>query len=75
MTHLTAIVLTYNEENYIKDCLKSIAFTDTQIVFDSYSTDKTVEIATQMQAKVIKNEFKNLKNMSNKNVNKVIKSI
>lgn len=65
MTHLTAIVLTYNEENYIKDCLKSIAFTDTQIVFDSYSTDKTVEIATQMKAKVIKNEFKNFAEQRN----------
>ena len=42
---LTAIVTTLNEEINIRDCLASVAFADRVLVVDSYSTDRTVEIA------------------------------
>lgn len=57
MTNLTAIVLTYNEAEHIQECLKSLDFTDRQIVFDSFSSDNTVDLARQSGAAVIRHEF------------------
>jgi (heptosyl)LPS beta-1,4-glucosyltransferase len=59
MTKLTAIVLTYNEAVHIEDCLKSLSFADERIVFDSISTDKTVELARGAGARVIQHKFEN----------------
>jgi glycosyltransferase involved in cell wall biosynthesis len=42
---LTAIVSTFNEETNIEDCLASIGFADEILVVDSFSTDRTVELA------------------------------
>jgi len=57
MTHLTAIVLTYNESEHIADCIKSLRFADRVIVFDSYSTDDTVAIAQGAGADIFQHEF------------------
>jgi len=51
MTHhsrplLTAIVTTLNEEVNIQACLESLAFVDEVLLVDSFSTDRTVAIAT-----------------------------
>jgi len=45
MTKLSVIVITKNEAHNIEDCLKSVDFADEIILFDSGSTDNTVEIA------------------------------
>lgn len=59
MSKVSSIVLTYNEEQNIKDCLASlIPISDDIFVIDSFSTDKTVEIAKSLGAKVIQHEFK-----------------
>ncbi|MEY4233206.1 MAG: hypothetical protein RL635_173, partial [Chloroflexota bacterium] len=42
---LTAIVLTLNEQAHLPECLASLAFADALLVFDSFSSDRTVEIA------------------------------
>ncbi len=42
---LTAIVPTLNEESNILDCLASLGFADEILVVDSFSTDRTVELA------------------------------
>jgi len=42
---LTAIVPTFNEEANIRDCLASLSFADEILVVDSFSTDRTVELA------------------------------
>ncbi|MBI4771690.1 MAG: glycosyltransferase, partial [Chloroflexi bacterium] len=42
---LTAIVLTHNEEKHLPDCLASLAWAPEVIVFDSFSTDRTLAIA------------------------------
>lgn len=60
MTDLTAIVLTKNEELNIADCLKSIkSLAKRIVVVDSFSTDRTVEIAKEYGADVYQHEFIN----------------
>ena len=59
-SQITAIVLTYNEEIHIERCLKSlIPFCKEIWVVDSFSTDKTVEIAERHGARTVKHEFEN----------------
>ncbi len=45
MHKLSVIVITYNEEINIKECLESVSWADEIIVVDSKSVDKTAEIA------------------------------
>ena len=44
MTQLSVIIVTKNEAHNIEACLQSVQFADEIIVFDSSSTDNTVEI-------------------------------
>lgn len=55
--HLTAIILTYNEGDHIRDCIESVRFADAIIVYDSISTDATVEIAKSCDVQVIQRKF------------------
>jgi (heptosyl)LPS beta-1,4-glucosyltransferase len=43
---ISAIIITYNEENNIKKCLSSLTWTDEVIMVDSNSTDNTIQIAS-----------------------------
>lgn len=57
---ITAIILTKNEEVNIEDCIKSIiTMVKRIVVIDSFSTDKTVEIAKGMGAEVYQHSFEN----------------
>jgi hypothetical protein len=56
---LTAIVLTRDEERHLPDCLASLGWADEVAVFDSFSTDRTVEIARAAGARVIQRTFDN----------------
>lgn len=54
------IILTYNEEIHIERCINSVKSIASQIVvIDSYSTDRTVEIAENMGAVVLQNKWEN----------------
>lgn len=53
MSKISVIIITKNEEEVIADCLDSVSFADEIIVVDSGSTDRTVEIAKHLNAKVI----------------------
>ncbi|MFZ5916564.1 MAG: glycosyltransferase family 2 protein [Chloroflexota bacterium] len=57
MIRLAAVILTKNEERHIGDCIQSAAWADQVVVLDSYSTDRTIEIARQMGATVIQHPF------------------
>lgn len=58
MTQLSVAIITFNEEKNIAACIQSIStIADEIIVVDSLSTDKTVEIATQLGAKIIAQKF------------------
>jgi glycosyltransferase involved in cell wall biosynthesis len=55
---LTAIVPTFNEEENISDCLTSLSFADEILVVDSFSTDRTVEIARRIpKTRVLQHEY------------------
>jgi (heptosyl)LPS beta-1,4-glucosyltransferase len=59
MMRLTAVVLTYNEADHIAECLQSVQFADRRVVFDSFSSDQTVEIAQSAGATVLQHAFEN----------------
>ena len=54
---ISMIVITRDEEELIGQCLASAAFCDELIVVDSNSTDRTVEIAKSLGAKVFDQPF------------------
>jgi len=56
---LAAIVLTRNEEQHLPDCLRSLAWAPERIVFDSFSTDRTVALAEAGGARVVQRVFDN----------------
>ncbi|OGE72410.1 hypothetical protein A3H40_04160 [Candidatus Daviesbacteria bacterium RIFCSPLOWO2_02_FULL_38_15] len=53
---LSAVVITKNEENRIKACLESVKWADEIVVVDNGSTDKTLEVLSN-----IKNQISNIK--------------
>ena len=59
MAGVSVLVLTYNEELNLPDCLASAAWSDDLHVVDSGSTDATVEIARRFGAKVYVHPFEN----------------
>lgn len=56
---ISAIVLTKNEEANLPGCLESLSWADEVLVVDSFSTDRTVEIAREAGARVIQHPFAN----------------
>lgn len=57
---ITAIVLTFNEERNLVACLDSIKeYVAEIVVVDSFSTDKTIEIAKRYTDRVYQHEFIN----------------
>lgn len=54
---LSAVVITYNEEANIERCLRSLSFADEIVVLDSFSTDRTVDIARLFTDKVGTRKF------------------
>ena len=54
---IAGVILTYNEARHIAACIKSLAFADVVMVFDSYSSDDTVAIASAAGAMVIQHRF------------------
>ena len=65
MTKITAIIPTLNEEIHISDAIKSVNFANEIIVIDSYSTDKTIEIAEKFNVKIIKRKFDDFSSQKN----------
>lgn len=60
MADLTTIILTFNEEKNIANAINSVKNLSKRIVVvDSYSRDKTVEIAESLGAEVIQHPFEN----------------
>lgn len=57
---IAAIILTKNEERHIARCIQSLkTICDEIIVVDSFSTDRTCQIAEQLGARIYRNPWKN----------------
>lgn len=54
---ISAAVITFNEEDKIEDCLRSLSWADEIIVVDSHSTDRTREIAAEFGSKVFERDW------------------
>ena len=65
MTKITAIIPTLNEEIHIEEAIKSVSFADEIIVVDSFSTDKTLELAEKYNVKIIKRKFDDFSSQKN----------
>ncbi len=50
-------ILTYNEELDIAACIESALLSDDVVVVDSYSSDRTVEIASRYDIRVVQHRF------------------
>lgn len=57
MDTVSAIVITLNEEQNIERCLQSVRWMDEIIVVDSFSSDRTVELARAYTDKVYQHEY------------------
>lgn len=54
---ITVAVITKNEERHIAKCLASVAWADDVVVVDGFSTDKTIDIAKSLGARVVEHKF------------------
>jgi len=53
MQKISAYILTYNEAEKIEAAVSSVLWADEVVVVDSFSTDRTTEIATALGARVV----------------------
>lgn len=58
MNPISLVVITRNAEDHIARCLKSVPFAADVVVLDSGSTDRTVEIARSLGARVFVEEWR-----------------
>ena len=57
---ITVVILAFNEEIHIGRCLERLAgWVERMVVIDSFSTDRTVEIARALGAEVLQHPWKN----------------
>lgn len=60
MNDLTVVILTFNEELHIRRAIQSAKQLSRKVIIvDSYSTDRTLDIAAELEARVIQNPFVN----------------
>ena len=62
---ISVLILTHNEELNLPRCLESVNWADDVLVVDSFSTDRTVEIAQAAGARVLQHPFKNFAEQRN----------
>jgi len=56
---VSILILTLNEQDNLPGCIQSVAWSDDIHVYDSFSTDRTAEIATASGAKLTQRKFDN----------------
>jgi len=56
---ISCLILTLNEEMNLPRCLESVKWSDDIVVFDSFSSDRTIDIAKAYGARVIQRRFDN----------------
>ena len=66
MQKISAYILTYNEAEKIKAAVESILWADEIVVVDSFSNDRTAEIATSLGARVVQVPFNGFGDLRNR---------
>ncbi|HKY32621.1 MAG TPA: glycosyltransferase family 2 protein [Candidatus Polarisedimenticolia bacterium] len=62
---ITVIVPTFNEQENIEDCLRSVQWADEILVVDSFSTDATLDIARRFTVRILQREYVNSASQKN----------
>jgi hypothetical protein len=62
---VSGVVLALNEQKHITACLESLNWADERLVLDSGSTDATVDLARQANARVVQRPFVNFPDQRN----------
>ena len=62
---ITALAITYNEEENVNRYIENLSFVDEIIFVDSQSTDSTVAIAEKLGVKIIQRKFDDFSNQRN----------
>jgi len=66
MTKISGVIITFNEEKFIENCIKSIIdVVDEIVVIDSFSIDKTKEICLKYGVRFIENPFEGFTTQKN----------
>lgn len=66
MPKISAVIITFNEEKYIEQCIQSVKdVADEIVVIDSLSTDRTPEICKKLGVKFIEQPFLGYKEQKN----------
>jgi len=71
MCCISVLILSLNEEQNLPGCLESVSWSDDVVVFDSYSADRTVEIARAKGARVFQRVFDDYATQRNAALNEV----
>jgi glycosyltransferase involved in cell wall biosynthesis len=58
MEKVSAVIIVYNEEKNLRECLETVQWVDEIVVVDSHSRDGTVAIARQFTDKIFQKEYK-----------------
>jgi len=56
---ISVLILTLNEEQNLSRCLESVKWCDDIVVFDSFSSDRTIDIAKAHNARIMQRRFDN----------------
>jgi len=66
MQKISAVIITFNEEKYIGQCIKSVAqVADEVLVVDSFSSDGTKEICLSLGVRFIEHSFQGYRDQKN----------
>jgi glycosyltransferase involved in cell wall biosynthesis len=66
MPKISAVIITYNEENFIGKCLESLeGIVDEIVVVDSFSNDRTEEICKKHSVRFIQHPFEGFRDQKN----------
>jgi glycosyltransferase involved in cell wall biosynthesis len=66
VSKLSAYIITFNEEDKIRDALASITWADEIVVLDSHSTDRTISICREFTEKVHQCDFEGFGKLRNR---------
>jgi len=62
---ISVLIPCWNNEDIIEDCLRSLMWADEIVVCDSFSTDRTLDIARPYATRILQHEYRNSASQKN----------